>query len=515
MTAAASFGGSAALPPQDLRRAWLGAGIVLAIGLLCLGTIFWPEIVAAVRVWSGSTAYNHCFLVLPVAIYLAWDRRDCFKVNPPQPAPWFALAALPVAAAWLVAQRIGIMEGRQLLAMTLLQILFLSVLGLRSWRGLSAPFLYLYFLVPFGAVLTPFLQHFTVSFMTNGLDLLHIPNFSNGIAIEIPAGTFLVAEACAGLRFLIASIAFGALYACVIYRSFWRRFLFIAVSLVVPVIANGFRALGIVVLAHFLGNAKAAATDHVLYGWLFFSIVIFLLILLGLPFREPPFSAAAVAKPLPRAPAAKAALFALIPVLFIASAPRILANRLDRHGAIAPVSRKMSLPLPSTCVQVALSPELRARFSALGITFADSRAYGCSDGLFLVSLMRYPARIGAHTLFAGEFPKNAGEPVATRGVRVGKGADAQLWRVTEFTPHGRYIAVASALWIDGRPVLNAIKGRILQALNLLRKAPLPPVKAVVVYRANDGFAGGRLALNRFLAGTGTFSARLAHVFAKK
>src|SRR5581483_9036774 len=92
--------------------------------------------------------------------------------------------------------------------------------------------------------------------------------------------------ACAGLRFLIASIAFGTLYSCLIYRSFTRRALFMLASVIIPIIANGFRALGIVVLGHVLGSAQAAAADHILYGWLFFSIVILLLIMAGLPFRE-------------------------------------------------------------------------------------------------------------------------------------------------------------------------------------------------------------------------------------
>jgi hypothetical protein len=61
---------------------------------------------------------------------------------------------------------------------------------------------------------------------------------------------------------------------------------FILASIVVPVIANGFRALGIVSLGYVLGSAEAAATDHVLYGWIFFSVVILLLIVLGLPFRQ-------------------------------------------------------------------------------------------------------------------------------------------------------------------------------------------------------------------------------------
>src|SRR6185437_11085158 len=103
----------------------------------------------------------------------------------------------------------------------------------RLYRVLLGPLLYLYFLVPFGGFITPQLQDFTTAFTTRGLDFVGIPNYSDGFSIQIPQGTFYVAEACAGLRFLVAAVAFGCLYALVIYRSPWRRALFIAVSVVV------------------------------------------------------------------------------------------------------------------------------------------------------------------------------------------------------------------------------------------------------------------------------------------
>jgi hypothetical protein len=59
-----------------------------------------------------------------------------------------------------------------------------------------------------------------------------------------------------------------------------------AVSIVVPIIANGLRVLGIVVYGYILGNAQAAVADHLIYGWVFFSFVSLILILLGLPFRQ-------------------------------------------------------------------------------------------------------------------------------------------------------------------------------------------------------------------------------------
>jgi exosortase len=189
-------------------------------------------------------------------------------------------------AAWLLAERLGIMEGRQLALIGFVWVLFLATLGPALFRALLAPFLYLIFLVPFGGFVTGPLQTFTARFTGIGLDIIGIPNDVNAFLIRIPEGAFYVAQACAGLRFLIASLAFGALYGLLMYHSNLKRALFLLMSLVVPIVANGLRALGIVVLGHYIGSAQAAATDHVLYGWIFFSIVILIEIMIGLPFRD-------------------------------------------------------------------------------------------------------------------------------------------------------------------------------------------------------------------------------------
>ena len=263
-----------------------GSIAALALGLVAWAALFHTEIVRAVEVWDGSTAYSHCWFVLPIALYLAWDRREAAAGIAARPILWPVLLVIPGTLAWLAAERVGIMEGRQLVAVGFVQLLFLAVLGWRLAWAFSAPLLYLFFLVPFGAFLTGSLQRFTAAFTDVGLSVVGIPYIMDQFTIEIPEGTFYIAEACAGLRFLIASIAFGVLYACLIYRSPWRRAAFMLASCIVPVIANGFRALGIVVLGHILGSAEAAEADHIVYGWVFFSLVIFLLILAGLPFRE-------------------------------------------------------------------------------------------------------------------------------------------------------------------------------------------------------------------------------------
>ncbi|GIL38112.1 exosortase A [Roseiterribacter gracilis] len=311
------------------RRAavWRAVLATIAVALALFAFLYPTEIAGAVRVWDQSTAYTHCWLILPIVAYLFWERRRELQVWTPSPSAW-PLLLIPVAAAlWLLAQRAGVLEGRQLSLMLMLQIVLATLLGPRFWRAFIFEFLYLFFLVPTGEFLVPALQNFTRDFIVTGLHMMQVPVFFDATMIEIPEGRFFVAEACAGLRFLIASVAFGALYAYLIFRSWTRRLIFFGVSLVVPIIANGFRALGIVLVGHWIGSAEAAATDHVLYGWIFFTLVLFLLIALGLPFREQRGAGAPIAAPLPASRARLPAIAAA--TLLLVALPQLAARALS------------------------------------------------------------------------------------------------------------------------------------------------------------------------------------------
>lgn len=269
-------------------NAWPFAIGVIAVCMLAMGVIFQEEVIGAYRVWMGSATYNHCFLIIPIALYMIWQRRDLLASATPQP-DYRALLFIPLLSlAWFGLSVIGILEARQFLVMTIVQMTLLGVLGWPVYKRLMAPLLYLYFLVPTGEFLVPGLQDFTAKFAVYGLQVLKIPVYSDGTIIEVPAGTFTVAEACAGLRFLIAAIAFGVFYAVEIYRSRVRRAIFMALSVVVPIIANGFRALGLIVAAEVFSSAAAVEADHVTFGWIFFSLVLIALILIGRSFSDRP-----------------------------------------------------------------------------------------------------------------------------------------------------------------------------------------------------------------------------------
>ncbi len=113
-----------------------------------------------------------------------------------------------------------------------------------------------------------------------------VPAQIDGVFIDTPVGLFEVAEACSGAKFLIAMVALGTLVAHLCFASWKRRAAFMAAAVVVPVLANGVRAWGTIYIAQSQGLEFAAGFDHIVYGWVFFAIVIVALLGAAWPFFD-------------------------------------------------------------------------------------------------------------------------------------------------------------------------------------------------------------------------------------
>jgi len=458
------------MPAQ--RLAWALAGGALL--LLCLA--FTPEIGSAVGTWNASTAYGHCWLVLPIAGWLLWERRAVVQAGVPVPVMWPALVAIPLVLGWLAANWLGIMEGRQLALVGLAELVLMAALGWRLWWALSPGFLYLVFLVPFGAFITPSLQHFTANFIIAGLHALDVPVEADTFQITIPEGVFYVAEACAGLRFLIASIAFGVLYAVTIFRSPWRRAAFIAVSCVVPVVANGVRGLGIVLLGHILGSAEAGAADHLIYGWVFFSFVIVVLALAGLPFRQDQVAAVPARSVSGVAPRLWRLVAACVAVLVVAGLGKLAVRLLDARAGVVLQAVMPAVVVPAGCHGAGVKVK----------GAVSTQSFLCQSGMLRVIATAIPA--GANPSRILEVARGP----ASRGLE--GNVDMQPWR----TPSGdawmlviahdssRQSAFTSI--VGHRHLLSGLGDRIRMARAMTSGAPSLAVAMTYESEAADAMA---------------------------
>ncbi len=262
---------------------WRRSSVALGVTWLALVAAFMSDWLAMLDQWWNSSTYNHALLVPAIIGWLVWQRRGAVATLTPQPWRWGLLALSGAVLLWVLGAFAGFDLLRQSGAVAMLPASALLLLGPRVFAGLLFPFAYMAFLVPFGDELVPPLQMITATLTVWLVHASQIPAAIDGVFIDTPAGLFEVAEACSGVKFLIAMIALGVLVGNVCFISWRRRIAFFALCLVVPILANGVRAWATIFAAQYVGVERAGGIDHLIYGWVFFAFVI--AAVLGLSWR--------------------------------------------------------------------------------------------------------------------------------------------------------------------------------------------------------------------------------------
>ena len=271
---------------ESLSPLWRQSAIFCVAGLLALPVVLSTTTSALVATWSGSATYSHCFFIPLISAYLVWERRQSLvRIRPTPSFVGFGLLAAS-GAVWSLGALSGTPVVAEFALAGMAQSIVVALLGSAVGGALLFPLLYLFFAVPVGDVLIPHLQTVTAFLAVALLKLSGVPVRADGLFIYSPTGEWLVAEACSGVRFLIASIAIGALLSNLFLRTWKRRAAFMTLSVVVPILANGIRAFGIVLIGYLTSNEFAAGADHILYGWLFFALVMLLMLAIVVAMRE-------------------------------------------------------------------------------------------------------------------------------------------------------------------------------------------------------------------------------------
>ncbi|MCF6216251.1 MAG: exosortase A [Emcibacter sp.] len=271
---------------QEIKTQWRNASIALSAVTVVVLVSFFDTVKELVLTWWDKPEYNHCLLILPIIIYLIYERREIFHKIAPGPSWLGLLPLLGGGGLWLLGDLADTNVVRQFGLIIILQGCILTILGKRVFLGLLFPIFYMVFLVPFGDFLVPALQDFTTVFVIMTLNLFNIPVFVEGVFLSIAAGDFHVAEACAGLRFLVATVALGTLMANVAYKTWGRQVTVVILSFLVPILANGLRASGIILVAHWSDMKYATGVDHLVYGWIFFAVVLLIFISIAMTFTN-------------------------------------------------------------------------------------------------------------------------------------------------------------------------------------------------------------------------------------
>jgi exosortase A len=276
---------------------WIGA-----IALL-LGGLYAAVVPRLVEQWAHDDDYTHGFLILPLALYFVWEKREELKRLSPEPSPLGAVL-LALGLLMLVVGSLGaeLFLQRFSLLVVLTGLVWLT-LGTRFLRELAFPLAFLVFMVPLPAIVMNAvafpLQLFAAQTATFCMETAGIPVLREGNTIVLANTTLEVAEACSGIRSLQALLALGAVYGHFTQKKAWKKWALVALSVPIAIAANAFRVAGTGFLAHYIGPEAAQGFYHSFAGWIVFGVAFVLLLGAGTLLSR--------VKDAPSAPAAEAA----------------------------------------------------------------------------------------------------------------------------------------------------------------------------------------------------------------
>ncbi|AWN14301.1 exosortase A [Salinisphaera sp. LB1] len=241
-----------------------------------------------VKTWADTGTFQYAFLIFPICAVLVWGRRHWLARVAARPRPIAFTGVAALGALWIVGAVADINLARHIAAVLIWPVMVYLFYGPRVTGVIAFALGYLLFAIPFGNFMVGPLQTVTAHLSVLALELTGVPVVMDGHFIDTPASAWHVAQACSGIKFFVATTAFGVLYAHLFYTRLRRRLVFVGFALVVPIIANALRVYFTILIGEYLGLQYATGTDHLIFGWQFFGTVLVLLFVCGWPWHQAP-----------------------------------------------------------------------------------------------------------------------------------------------------------------------------------------------------------------------------------
>ena len=266
----------------QVRTRVLAAGGIL--GGLVLG-LYHSVLLNLARQWWDDPDYSHGFLIPVVAAYLVWERRARLQSLRAAPVTPGLLIVAGGVTLFILANMAAELFVMRVTLLIVLAGLVLYLLGRAHLRLLAFPLAFLLLMIPPPAIvvnaITFPLQLFAAGAATTSLRLLDVPVLREGNVVTLANAKLEVAEACAGVRSLLALVALAVTYAYFTRAGVWPRVILVLSSVPISIVANAARVAGTGLLAHFFGEEMAQGFFHSFSGWLVFVAAFVLLCLEG------------------------------------------------------------------------------------------------------------------------------------------------------------------------------------------------------------------------------------------
>ena len=258
--------------------------IQIVLPLLIVGRFllsYQSQLANMIRRWHGGDN-DYCMLVIPIFIYLLWEKRSSFRFGDFSWS-WQGVVITLFSSLLIVAGELGSVETLTYLGLWAAIVGLMGLLYGGRVRRLIFPIIVLIFIIPLppyiNRILTFHLKMYSSSLSVMLLRLFNVSVVQDGNIIDLGISKLQVADACSGLRYFMPMLLMSLMIGHLTVKKIWQKCVLILLVVPMSVVINGIRIFVAGILT--VNGHEEMATNffHDFSGWLGFMILAGLLVL--------------------------------------------------------------------------------------------------------------------------------------------------------------------------------------------------------------------------------------------
>lgn len=242
---------------------------------MLLTILFFPVLKSLISVWNTNDDYSHGFFVIPIFIYMVWQKKDFLYSLQVKPS-WVGFVFLLVG---MILYTVAFLTNfHTLIYLSIMIIIISTVVFLAGWQityHILFPVLFLLFMFPIPSSvyiqITSPLKVFITNISAYIISLVGIPVYQEGNLLYFAKTQLEVAEACSGIRSLFSYAMLSCVFS-LFCTTMTRKVIIILSTIPLAIAVNIVRVSGTGILAHFFGEKAAQGFFHEFTGFFLFAI---------------------------------------------------------------------------------------------------------------------------------------------------------------------------------------------------------------------------------------------------
>lgn len=249
---------------------------------LVLAGVYWHMFVDLIQAWNIKPQSSHGFFVLPIALWLCWQRKGLVKDIGIRRSGIGNVLLFWGLGIYLAGYLGSVSTMMNMSFMVSAAGIVIGMLGYSVLRVFLFPYLFLFFMFPIPDAiyvsLTNPLKLMVSDVSAFLIGVLGIAVYQDGNLIQIGNFQMEVVEACSGMRSLISYLMLGTILASFLNGSRWKIGLLAASAVPIAFLNNILRITITGLLAEWYGADAAEGFFHGFTGMITFAIGFLMLI---------------------------------------------------------------------------------------------------------------------------------------------------------------------------------------------------------------------------------------------